>query len=153
MIRSILLFLALASAANSQLVQLRHWSGQSVSPAYEGYDANPDGSFNMWFGYMNRNYEEEPDIPVGPNNSFEPGPADRGQPTHFAVRRHNESRSLCEAVIDIQTPGILAARLCFPDDEPEGLRDTAVSIGSRGEFAGAVIRIRREVVESGDAVE
>jgi len=72
-----------------QLVQLRHWSGQGVAPVYEGFDVNPDGSYNMWFGYMNRNYEEEPDIPVGPNNTFEPG-ADRGQPTHFVVRRHKD---------------------------------------------------------------
>ena len=73
-----------------QLVQLRHWSGQAVAPVFEGYDTNPDGSFNMWFGYMNRNYEEEPDIPVGSDNNFSPGPADRGQPTHFAIRRHKD---------------------------------------------------------------
>ena len=76
--------------ALSQNVQLRHWTGQGVSPVYEGFDTNPDGSFNMWFGYMNRNYEEEPDIPVGAANSFQPGPADRGQPTHFAIRRHKD---------------------------------------------------------------
>jgi hypothetical protein len=81
--------LALAQPARSQLVQLRHWSGQGVAPVYEGFDVNPDGSFNMWFGYMNRNYEEELDIPVGPNNSFESG-VDRGQPTHFPVRRHKD---------------------------------------------------------------
>ena len=75
--------------APSQSVQLRHWSGQGVSPVYEGFDTNPDGSHNMWFGYMNRNYEEELDIPVGSDNSFEPG-GDRGQPTHFAVRRHKD---------------------------------------------------------------
>ena len=74
----------------AQLVQLRHWSGQGVAPVFEGYDANPDGTFNMWFGYMNRNYEQEPDIPVGPNNQFQPGLADRGQPTHFAIRRHKD---------------------------------------------------------------
>src|SRR6516225_6373683 len=73
----------------AQLVQLRHWSGQGVAPVYEGYNVNPDGSFNMWFGYMNRNYEEELDVPVGPDNHFEPG-ADRGQPTHFTVRRHKD---------------------------------------------------------------
>ena len=39
----------------SQLVNLRHASGQGVAPVYEGFDINPDGSFNMWFGYMNRN--------------------------------------------------------------------------------------------------
>ncbi len=57
---------------------------------YEGYDVNPDGSFNLWFGYMNRNYEEELDLPVGDANKFEPG-GDRGQPTHFSIRRHKDA--------------------------------------------------------------
>ncbi|PYS54584.1 MAG: hypothetical protein DMG13_07640, partial [Acidobacteria bacterium] len=82
-------FLLMAQPAGSQLVQIRHWSGQGVAPTYEGYDVNANGSFNMWFGYMNRNYEEELDIPVGPDNSFEPG-VDRGQPAHFMVRRHKD---------------------------------------------------------------
>jgi hypothetical protein len=82
-------FLMQLQSAGSQLVQVRHWNGQGVAPVYEGYDVNPDGSYNMWFGYMNRNYEEELDIPVGPDNHFEPG-ADRGQPTHFVVRRHKD---------------------------------------------------------------
>jgi hypothetical protein len=38
---------------------------------------------------MNRNYEETIDLPVGPNNSFEPG-GDRGQPTYFLTRRHKD---------------------------------------------------------------
>jgi hypothetical protein len=75
--------------ASGQLVQLRHSSGQGVAPVYEGYDVNADGSYNMWFGYMNRNYEEELDIPIGPDNRFEPG-GDRGQPAHFVVRRHKD---------------------------------------------------------------
>ena len=58
------------SAGPQQLVQLRHWTGQGVAPVYEGFNVNPDGSFNMWFGYMNRNYEEELDIPVGSDNNF-----------------------------------------------------------------------------------
>jgi hypothetical protein len=76
---------------SQQLVQVmtRHWSGQSVAPVYEGFDTNPDGTYNLWFGYMNRNFEEEPDVPVGPENTFEPG-GDRGQPTHFAPRRHKD---------------------------------------------------------------
>ena len=78
------------SAQNaSQLVNLRHWSGQAVAPVYEGFDVNADGSFNMWFGYMNRNYEEQIDLPVGADNTFEPG-GDRGQPTHFVPRRHKD---------------------------------------------------------------
>src|SRR5882672_635758 len=78
-----------AQTRASDLTNLRHSTGQGVSPVYEGFDINPDGSCNMWFGYMNRNYEEELDIAVGPSNSFEPG-GDRGQPTHFTTRRHKD---------------------------------------------------------------
>jgi hypothetical protein len=69
--------------------QTRHWTGQGVAPVYEGFDINPDGTYNMWFGYMNRNFEEQIDIPAGPDNTFEPG-GDRGQPTHFDTRRHKD---------------------------------------------------------------
>ena len=40
------------------VAQTRHWSGQGVAPVYEGFDINQDGTYNMWFGYMNRNFEE-----------------------------------------------------------------------------------------------
>ena len=86
----LLAFSLLPQTASAQLVQLRHWTGQSVAPVFEGYDINSDGSYNMWFGYMNRNYEEELDIPIGANNSFDPGGPDRGQPTHFSIRRHKD---------------------------------------------------------------
>ena len=62
-------------------------TGQSVSPAYEGWTPNADGSFTMYFGYMNTNWREEFDIPVGPANAIEPGGPDQGQPTHFYPRR------------------------------------------------------------------
>jgi len=62
--------------------------GQSISPAFEGWESNPDGSFNMLFGYMNRNWEEEIDVPIGPNNNISPGVPDQGQPTHFYPRRN-----------------------------------------------------------------
>jgi hypothetical protein len=78
-----------AQQSAPQLVTVRHASGQAVAPVYEGFDINPDGTYNMWFGYMNRNYEEAVDLAVGPNNAFEPG-GDRGQPTHFVPRRHKD---------------------------------------------------------------
>ena len=61
--------------------------GSSITPAYEGWFANPDGSFGMLIGYYNRNSKETLDIPVGPNNRVEPGGPDQGQPTHFEVGR------------------------------------------------------------------
>lgn len=72
------------------IYQLRHWNGQGVAPVYEGWDRNDDGTYNMWFGYMNRNYEETLELPVGAANKFEPGDADRGQPTFFDTRRHKD---------------------------------------------------------------
>jgi hypothetical protein len=68
--------------------QLSYSRGQNVSPAYEGWERNPDGSIDMLFGYMNSNWEEEFDIPVGPENNIQPGGPDRGQPTHFFPRRN-----------------------------------------------------------------
>lgn len=61
--------------------------GASVTPAYEGWYQNPDGSFSLLIGYFNRNRGEALDIPVGPNNKIEPGEADQGQPTHFEIGR------------------------------------------------------------------
>lgn len=62
--------------------------GQPVYPAYEGWTEKEDGSIVMLFGYMNENWEEEPDVPVGMANWFAPGPEDQGQPTHFLPRRN-----------------------------------------------------------------
>ena len=67
--------------------EIKFNSGQSVQPAYEGWTKNPDGSRSMWFGYLNRNWEETPDIPTGANNGFGAGSEDLGQPTHFLPRR------------------------------------------------------------------
>ena len=61
--------------------------GASITPAYEGWFANPDGSFSMLLGYFNRNSKQAVDIPVGPNNKIEPGPVDQGQPTYFESGR------------------------------------------------------------------
>jgi hypothetical protein len=62
--------------------------GQNVAVAYEGWEKNPDGSFNLVFGYFNRNWAEQPVVPVGPNNNVEPGGPDQGQPTRFFPRRN-----------------------------------------------------------------
>jgi hypothetical protein len=61
--------------------------GASVTPAYEGWYRNEDGSFSMLIGYYNRNSKEALTIPVGPNNKIEPGDPDQGQPTFFEMGR------------------------------------------------------------------
>jgi len=62
--------------------------GRHVEPAFEGWRPNDDGTFSMMFGYMNENWEETPNMPVGENNNFSPGDMDQGQPTHFLPRRN-----------------------------------------------------------------
>jgi hypothetical protein len=67
---------------------LSYSSGQNVAPAYEGWEQAADGTKYFLFGYMNRNWEEEIDVPPGPDNGFNVGGADQGQPTHFLPRRN-----------------------------------------------------------------
>ena len=67
--------LALGQIASSQAPQpsdyvgygLRYSSGQAVQPIFEGWSKNPDGSFLMHFGYLNRNYVEEVNVTDGPS--------------------------------------------------------------------------------------
>jgi hypothetical protein len=61
--------------------------GTSVTPAFEGWYQNADGTSTFLIGYYNRNSKEPLDIPIGPNNRIEPGNPDQGQPTHFEIGR------------------------------------------------------------------
>ena len=63
-------------------------SGQTVTPVFEGWYRNPDGTFSISFGYFNRNFEQHVEVPVGPDNYMEPGDRNRGQPSSFDARRH-----------------------------------------------------------------
>ena len=93
-------------SSTSVSAQTLYRFGQSIQPIFEGFESNVDGTFTMWFGYLNRNYDETPNIIIGENNTFfaadgvdsagsldaslllpDPGLADRGQPTYFYPRR------------------------------------------------------------------
>lgn len=66
-------------------------SGQTVTPAYEGWYENEDGSIALSFGYYNRNSEEVLNIPVGSANRIIGAPNGedgQGQPTEFDIERH-----------------------------------------------------------------
>ena len=68
--------------------QQRFDSGQDIQPIFEGWSLNDDGSYLLHFGYLNRNYREQPNVPIGASNYFSPGEQDRGQPTYFYPRTH-----------------------------------------------------------------
>lgn len=77
----------LLSAQTTAIPEPRKGFGASVTPAFEGWYYNPDGSRSFLIGYYNRNAQQELDIPIGPNNRIEPGGPDMGQPTHFLPGR------------------------------------------------------------------
>ena len=60
----------------------------NISPVYEGWLPNPDGSFELLFGYFNRDWTGETHIPLGPDNTMDPAGPDLGQPTNFFPRRN-----------------------------------------------------------------
>ena len=69
-------------------------SGQTVTPAYEGWYRNPDGTFSCRFGYYNRNTDEVVESPdrreqLRRAGAAEPGTADRvsAAPPLGCVRR------------------------------------------------------------------
>jgi hypothetical protein len=63
-------------------------AGMGITPAFEGWYQNEDGTYTLLVGFFNRNGKETFDIPIGPNNRIEPGGPDMGQPTYFGVRRN-----------------------------------------------------------------
>jgi len=63
-------------------------TGQTVTPVFEGWYRNGDGSFSLSFGYYNRNAAEVLEIPIGADNFVAPGPVNQGQPMRFETRRH-----------------------------------------------------------------
>jgi len=77
-----------AAATGVEAQRLSYSKGQPLYPGYEGWREGPDGGYELIFGYMNENWEEEIDVPVGAANHFSPGAEDRGQPTHFLPRRN-----------------------------------------------------------------
>jgi len=61
--------------------------GSTVTPAYEGWYFNEDGTITLSWGFYNRNSEEVLDIPFGAQNWIEPAGFDGVQPTHFTAGR------------------------------------------------------------------
>jgi hypothetical protein len=61
--------------------------GLAVSPFFEGWYPNSNGTYTLSFGYFNRNREEVVQAPIGPDNFIEPADFNGGQPTVFLRRR------------------------------------------------------------------
>ena len=66
----------------------RTTSGRKWFPPTKGGSRTRTGPSTWCSGRMNRNWEEELHIPIGPDNTIEPGGPDQGQPTWFLPRRN-----------------------------------------------------------------
>ncbi|HET9219197.1 MAG TPA: hypothetical protein VFR18_19590 [Terriglobia bacterium] len=84
----VLLAVVLLAVASASPAAQQPTTGLNIAPVYEGWEQNADGSFDLIFGYFNRNWNEWIDTPAGAANSIEPGGPDQGQPTHFLPRRN-----------------------------------------------------------------
>jgi hypothetical protein len=134
------------SAAGAQIIR----RGQTVTPAFEGWELNPDGSFNLVFGYFNRNWEQEFHLPVGPDNNVEPGGPDQGQPTWFFPRRNHFIFSIHvpkdfgtkEIVWSITTNG--KTEKAYGSLKPDYVLDDIVRMGNIG--AGGSLSITPDMV-------
>jgi hypothetical protein len=127
--------------------QTKFNSGQNVQPVFEGWEKNPDGSFDFLFGYLNRNYRERPHVPVGANNHFSPGDGDRGQPSHFYPRRQNY-------VFKVRVPADFGDKDLVWTVTHAGRSDTAVgSLWPVWEVDEAVIKANRGMGISGSYVD
>lgn len=101
-IKSLFGFLALAvlispfqvaMAQRSHLAyQHKYDTGQTIQPIFQGWSRNEDGSFDMHFGYLNRNYSDELHIPIGASNSIDMAGLDniQNQPTYFQTRNNRD---------------------------------------------------------------
>ncbi len=69
---------------------LKFDSGQDIQPVFEGWSRVPNGSFDLYFGYLNRNWVQQLHVPIGPDNNIQPAGPDRGQPTFFETRTHRK---------------------------------------------------------------
>lgn len=140
------LAIALAVERADSSAQLTYSKGQNVTPAYEGWEELADGSRYFIFGYMNRNWEEELDVPVGPDNSVEPRGPDHGQPTHFYPRRNLFVFKVAvpkgftekdEIVWTLTTRG--KTERAYATLRPDYFVDAVVQASEFGAFAGAAI--------------
>jgi hypothetical protein len=86
-ILTVLIAMTLAVAVAGPVAQ-QPTTGLNIAPVYEGWEQNADGSFDLLFGYFNRNWNEWINVPVGTANDIQPGGPDQGQPTHFLPRRN-----------------------------------------------------------------
>lgn len=91
----------LPSASGDWMLRNLRPSGQPVIPLFDGWYYNPDGTFELCFGFHNLNTDQEIEIPFGPDNFIEPARFDGLQPTHFDEVPSEYRRRFCVFTIHL----------------------------------------------------
>jgi hypothetical protein len=90
-----------------------------IYPVFDGWEMLDDGTVEFYFGYMNR-HATAITIPLGPDNAFEPAPADQNQPTNFLPGRH-------EHVFTIRRPGDFDGKMIWTLKSGVGVQKATAS--------------------------
>ncbi len=117
------LFVALACLTLAALPSVLHgqsYRQQGIYPVFDGWEELPDGSKLFYFGYMNR-HATEVAIPLGADNSFEPAPVDRTQPTNFLPGRN-------EHIFTIKMPKDFNGKLVWTLKSAVGVQKATASL-------------------------
>ena len=102
---------ALLAAALLAATSATAQPNRPIYTVYEGHVLNDDGTAVLVFGYYNHN-SVPVEIPAGEANGFNPGPADRGQPTVFEPGRQ---RNVCLIVLPDDYEGNLGWTLTWAE--------------------------------------
>ena len=72
--------------------QHKYDTGQTIQPIFQGWSKNEDGTIDMHFGYLNRNYSAQLHIPIGADNVIDMAGLDniQNQPTYFHTRNNRD---------------------------------------------------------------
>src|SRR6188768_3496197 len=71
------------SVPAQQISEPQRGFGASITGAYEGWFDNADGSHNFLIGYLNRNFTQPVDVPIGVNNRWSRAGPIGGSPRTF----------------------------------------------------------------------
>ncbi len=85
-------------------VQALRPAGQPVIPIFDGWILEEDGTANLCLGYINLNFDEALEIPLGPNNYIEPARYNGMQPTYFnpvPMNAGNKQRHYCLFTVNV----------------------------------------------------
>ena len=92
----------LPTASGDWMLRNLRPSGQPVIPLFDGWYHNPDGTFELCFGFHNLNTARGIEIPLGPDNFIEPARFDGLQPMYFDEVPPEYRRRFCIFTVNLE---------------------------------------------------